>query len=207
MQQIEIHFINGKPGCGKDTQACKIINFFPNISKRISTGDIYRGAKTPNGEFGQFHQQIKPFIDFVDNGGLLPDNVIVPIVGKVITDESEKNNISKFIFTGFPRTLGQLTMVDKMTSQLNSQNYFMYYEISDEISQRRAENRRLKCLNTGRSIRTDDQPDIVIRRLNIFHQQTEPMLNKLNQENRLLTIDASGTIEEITEITRRKLLN
>jgi len=198
MRQIEIIYINGKPGCGKDTQACEILKLFPNISKRISTGDIYRGAKTPEGEYGQYYEQIKPHIDFVDNkGGLVPDDIIVPIVKQVILTENKKNNISEFIFTGFPRTVGQLEEVNKMTHQLNSQNYFINYQLSDKISQQRAKHRREKCLVSGENIRNDDQPDVVLRRLKTFHQQTQPVLDKLKQENRLITIDASGTIEEI----------
>jgi adenylate kinase family enzyme len=202
---IEIFYINGKPGSGKDTQANKLLELFPNISIRKSTGDIYRGARSPSGEYGQYYTQIAPYIDEVDHrGGLLPNHIIVHIVRQEM-DKDIKNGITKFIFTGFPRTLGQLSEVKKIDYQLASFNHHIHFKISDQIAIDRAKNRRLQCLTSGDTIRTDDQPDVVLRRLKTFHKETKPMLEELDFDERLITIDASGTIEEIATETKKRL--
>lgn len=96
-------FINGRGSSGKDTQADKIVEQNPHAI-RISTGDIYRGAKTQEGQYAKFYKQIEPYIERVDKGGLLPDEVMLPIVNQVIEGHIQDGK-NTFIFTGFPRTI------------------------------------------------------------------------------------------------------
>src|SRR3989344_7929418 len=109
MQQLSLNFvfINGRGASGKDTHADLLVAQNPH-AVRISTGDIYRGAKTPDGAYGKFYGQIKPHIEHVDNkGGYIPDEVILPIVYQVVEDHIQEGK-STLIFTGFPRTIDQL---------------------------------------------------------------------------------------------------
>src|SRR3989344_5692288 len=67
-ERLRFVFINGKGSSGKDTQA-EILRTNAESIVRISTGDIYRGARTPDGEYGRFHEQIRPFMEAVGAGG------------------------------------------------------------------------------------------------------------------------------------------
>lgn len=87
MKQSSLNFIfiNGRGSSGKDTQADLLVAQNPHAI-RISTGDIIRGAKTTDGPYGRFHQQIKLHIEQTDGGDFIPDTVILPIVDQVIKE-------------------------------------------------------------------------------------------------------------------------
>ncbi len=201
-------FINGRGSSGKDTQADLLVAQNPHAI-RISTGDIYRGAKTPDGTYGKFHEQIKPFIEHVDKGGYIPDEVILPIVDQVIEDHIQ-NGKNTFIFTGFPRTIDQLKAVDKYTQSLKEKYDkvnvdYVCYAVLEKHSKRRAEQRRENAQNTGTAIRRDDDLNIVLTRLQTYKSLTEPMLRLLAEQKRLHVIKSSGTIEDVRERTKRAL--
>ena len=201
-------FINGKGSSGKDTQAELLISAFGDKSKRISTGEIFWGAMKGSGEFARYHERLTSYSDQVRRGGYIPDPVIVEIVREVITGYIlEGKRI--FIFTGFPRTEQQLVETDKMLRELEgmypvSVNY-LHYEVSDEISKRRAEGRRLAADMKGFIPRPDDLEATVERRLEAFRTLTTPMLRRLEIEGRLITIDASPTVGKIAKETRLRL--
>lgn len=201
-------FINGRGSSGKDTQA----NFLAAENSnaiRISTGDIVRGAKIPEGEYGEFYEQLKPHFELADKGGLIPDEVIVNIVGKVIEKQIEKGK-DTFIFTGFPRTTEQLRAVDDYTRSLkkdcgNVRTDYVCYAVLEEHSRRRAKNRLEKAQNEGTAIRQDDESNIVETRLRTYKALTAPMLHLLAREKRLHVIKSSGIIEDIRKRTVRAL--
>lgn len=201
-------FINGRGSSGKDTQADKMVEQNPQAI-RISTGDIYRGAKTQEGQYARFYEQIKPYIESADKGGYIPDEVILPIVNQVIEGHIQDGK-NTFIFTGFPRTIEQLHSVDEYMQSLrekfNSVSVdYVCYAVLEEHSKRRAKNRLENAQNIGAIIRKDDDPDIVLQRLQTYKALTEPMLHLLVQEKRLHIIKSSGTIEDIRERTKRAL--
>lgn len=201
-------FINGRGSSGKDTQADLLIAQNPH-AVRISTGDIYRGAKTPDGPYGKFHEQIKPYIEQADKGGLIPDNVILKIVSEVIEDQILDGK-DTFIFTGFPRTVEQLQSVDKYIESIGGKQSrvivnYVCYAVLEEHSKRRAKNRLEKAQSEGAPIRKDDDPNIVLARLQTYNALTEPMLHLLVKEKRLHIIKSSGTIEDVRERTKRAL--
>ncbi len=196
-------FINGRGSSGKDTQADKILESNPSAVK-ISTGDIYRGAKTHECTYGRFYDRISPYIDTVDKGGLLPDDVMLPIVGEVI-EELTKEGKDTFIFTGFPRTDAQLYAVDRFLEGIkqkgeNVEAKFIAYAVLEGHSRKRAESRRLSGI-----IREDDKPDVVERRLKVYREATLPMLQRLVREGRLTVIKSSGSINDVRERTVRAL--
>lgn len=201
-------FINGRGSSGKDTQADKMVEQNPHAI-RISTGDIYRGAKIREGQYAKFYEQIEPYIERVDKGGLLPDEVMLPIVNQVIEGHIQDGK-NTFIFTGFPRTIEQLRSVDEYMQSLREKFGsvsvdYVCYAVLEEHSKRRAKNRLEKAQSEGAYIRKDDNPNIVLTRLRTYKTLTEPMLHLLAQEKRLHIIKSSGTIEEVRERTIRAL--
>jgi adenylate kinase len=205
---LQFIFINGKGGSGKDTQAELFLKEHREKGDRISTGDIYRGAKGNTGEFCKYHERIAPYIAKVDAGGFIPDNVIVGIVKEEILARVKKGK-EIFIFTGFPRTEPQLTMVDKMLAELNEKfdirSHHIYYSLSDETCRERARYRCISARRRGEPTRVDDEPIVVERRLEVFRDLTEPMIKRLSQEDRLIRIDAEASIAGIEAETSARL--
>lgn len=202
MSSTNFIFINGKGSCGKDTQADLILNNLGETAIRISTGDIYREARGGVGNYGKYHELVAPYIDLVDKqGGLLPDDVIVGIVKKEI-EQKQTEGKETFIFTGFPRTLGQLELMDDYVNSIEGANgVHIHFDISDETSRERASIRRQKAKEANLPIRPDDLEAVVERRLKTFKEQTYPMLLQLDLKGRLISINAEGTIPEIEKET------
>ena len=205
---LQFIFINGKGGSGKDTQADLFLKEHAEKAVRISTGEIYRGARDQKGEFAEYHDCIAPYVESVDGGHYLPDHLIVFLVKDVITKKAREGK-EIFIFTGFPRTEGQLNLTGEMLLDLESnyetKTHYIYYSLSDEISRERAGARRKKAMEDGITTRKDDDPATVEERLNVFKELTLPMLEHLKKEGKLIEIDASGTIEEISQETSVRL--
>jgi adenylate kinase family enzyme len=157
-------FINGKGSSGKDTQADILKEKIGTTAIKLSTGDIYREAKAGTGEYGKYHDQIAPFIAEVDkNGGLVSDEVIFGIVKIIIIDKISEGK-ETFIFTGFPRTIGQLELIDRLVGSLEEADAIhLHYDISDETSRERAGFRRQKAEDLGIPIRPDDEEEVVER--------------------------------------------
>ncbi len=192
-------FINGRNGAGKDTQANILLEGLPNTIK-ISTGDVYRDARDGQGKYGKYKEQIAPWVTHVESGGLIPDEVILPIVGEIIGTEFE-NGIRNFIFTGFPRTIPQLGNLDRYLDDL-SQKYdvktrFIALAVLENTSRARAENRYREALASGQIPRADDVPEVVERRFSTYQNLIGPMLHKLADEKRLIVIKSNGGIEDV----------
>ena len=199
MKEINFLFIIGKGGSGKDTQA-DLLREEIDGSVRISTGNIYRGARTVDGEYGRFHYLIGPYVSHVDNGGYLPDKLIVSVVKEVVREMIEEGKTT-FIFTGFPRTEGQLDLVDEMLDELRVafvvHEEHIYFRVGDETSRERARKRRERDLVSGKAPRKDDLDDVLDNRLEVFADLTMPMIKRLVGESRLLSISAERGIDEV----------
>jgi adenylate kinase len=201
-------FINGKNSAGKDTQAAHILENVPN-SLGLSTGDIYRGAKSEQGEYTKFHLDVQPYIDLIDNhGGLLPDDVITKIVQEVV-EEKAAQGIKTFVFTGFPRTIPQLASTDEMIARLWENHpvnvSYVCLAVLDEHSMQRSQIRKEGDIAAGLEPRPDDEPAIVQKRLATYRRLTEPMLHLLAREGRLMIIKGSGNKEEVSHRTVERL--
>jgi adenylate kinase family enzyme len=188
-----IHLL-GMPGSGKDTNATPLKGRQSDISDIVSTGDIFRGARTPDGEYGCYHSIIKPYIENTDNGGLIPDPIIVHIVDLEIAKRQLKR-FSRLIFTGYPRTIDQLTEIDKSPQN----DIFVFLDCTQENAQLRIEKRYKEDLEAGRTPREDDKPEKLPKRFATFNSQTLPLVNELKTQKRLIIIDANGTVEEVSE--------
>ncbi len=190
MQPINFVFINGKELCGKDNQADILINNLGKSAVKISTEDIYIDARDKVGEYAKFY-------DFIE---LFADEVIVNTV-KIIVSEQREKGISTFIFTGFPRTNIQLDLVDEMLKELGANSTHIYYEVGDDEIRERARRRLESAEKRGEDVRSDDKPEVVEKRLDEYYIKTYPMVLRLDQENRLINVNAEGVIKDVERET------
>ncbi len=164
----------GPVGSGKTTQA-------DILSKKlglphIQTGEIYRKIATEDSSTGKKIKMI------LDAGDLIDDENTFEIIDKHL-----KEITGGFVIDGFPRTLVQaqreVFYVDKV----------FYIKISDEEALKRLLLRK----------REDDTPEIIAERLKVYHEETEPILDYYRNQGKLVEIDGSGTIEEVTALINK----
>jgi adenylate kinase len=175
--------IFGPPGAGKGTQSQNIIDRY-NLT-HLSTGEILRIAidrKTPLGIEAQ---------RYVDHGKLVPDELVIGIIGRSLDEFRSKTN--GLVFDGFPRTTIQAVELDKMLAQKDlSINKVLGLEVDNQELLDRIENRGKL---TGRP---DDQNiEIIKRRITIYNQNTNPVLVYYMNQNKYVGINGMGTIDEI----------
>ena len=170
----------GPPGAGKGTQAQFLSKHYG--IPHISTGDIFRAnLKAPLGVEAQ---------KFMDAGELVPDSVTNEMVKDRLTHADTANG---FLLDGFPRNVAQAQvlssiLIDKKTPL----DAVLELQIDDsEIVAR---------LNNRRSVesRADDAEEVIVHRLNVYHEQTAPIVNYYRTEGSLITISATGAVDEIT---------
>jgi adenylate kinase len=206
----------GAPGVGKGTQA-KLISSKLNIP-HISTGDILRQAVKDKTELGKKAQEI------MNRGDLVPDDIMIGI----IQDRLHKPDCKKgFILDGFPRTVKQATALDKLLNEMNIKDVQVVNitadddELVNRISNRRAcrecgqiftldeiKNTN-KCPNCGAVdsfyLRDDDKEEVVRNRLEVFRNNTEPVLEYYRKQKDIISIDGLGSIEEVNKKVLNKL--
>lgn len=194
----------GAPGAGKGTQAKMIAEKYQ--IPHISTGDIFR-ANIKNGtDLG------KEAKSYMDKGELVPDELTVRILLDRVAQPDCKNG---YVLDGFPRTIPQAEVLDKeLTKQNESIDYAINVEVPDENIVRRMSGRRA-CLGCGATyhlvhipptkegicdkcgkeliLRDDDKEETVKNRLNVYHDQTQPLIDYYEKKGVLKSVD--GTID------------
>ncbi len=198
----------GAPGVGKGTQAQLISKEFS--IPQISTGDILRKEVKEESELG------KKAKTFMDSGGLVPDDVIVDMMEKRIKESDCANG---FILDGFPRTIAQADALDKMLEKNNLKlDSAILVDVAQDKIVERLTGRRVceKCgavyhiknnppkkegicdLCGGKLIqRDDDKEEIVLNRLKIYEELTQPLIAYYSEKNKLKKVDGVGAIEDI----------
>ena len=172
----------GHPGAGKGTQSENLINKY-NLT-HISTGDLFRKHLGEGTKLGKTAQK------FMDEGNLVPDEIVIGMVDEKIHSTPDTNG---FIFDGFPRTIAQANALDKLMSKNNTQiNTMLALEVSEEELMKR-------LLNRGKtSGRVDDQNEEKIKnRINVYNKETTPVANYYAAQGKLNSIKGVGSIEEI----------
>ncbi|MBQ1901478.1 MAG: adenylate kinase [Lachnospiraceae bacterium] len=198
----------GAPGAGKGTQAKKIAEKY-NIP-HISTGDIFRANIKNNTELG------KKAKEYMDQGLLVPDELTCDLV----TDRIQKDDCSNgFILDGFPRTIPQAEALDKALKAMGqSMDYAINVDVADDNIIDRMSGRRacLKCGatyhivtippksegicdNCGSELvqREDDKPETVKKRLDVYHEQTQPLIDYYNNQGILRSVDGTKDFEGV----------
>ncbi len=204
----------GAPGAGKGTQAKRIAAKY-NIP-HISTGDIFR-ANIKNGtELG------KKAKTYMDQGLLVPDELVVDLVIDRVKDNDCTNG---YVLDGFPRTIPQAKALDEALTRINEKmDFAVNVEVPDENIVSRMSGRRA-CVACGATyhlvyiptkvegicdvcgekliLRDDDQPETVKKRLNIYHDQTQPLIDYYTEQGILLEVDGTVDMEEVfAQITK-----
>ncbi len=173
----------GPPGAGKGTQATQLAEHFK--IPHISTGAMLRDHISRSTELGLKAKA------FVDSGELVPDHIIVGML-----EETLRANGDGFILDGFPRTLAQAKILDQMVERLGMPiTGVVHIAVPDEVVVERL---------TGRG-RKDDTEAVIRRRLEIFGEETTPILSHYRDQSMLLSVDGVGSIQEVQSRIRTAL--
>jgi adenylate kinase len=167
----------GPPGAGKGTQAVRLAESL--AVPHISTGDLFRENLTQRTELGLAAQR------FMDAGELVSDEVTVGMVAQRLTEPDADNG---FILDGFPRTVAQ---ADSLTAILARDDHELDAVVALEVPEDVVVARLL-----GRG-RGDDTEEVIRRRQQVYRDETYPLLQ--HYKSRLVTVNAVGEVEEITE--------
>ena len=173
----------GPPGVGKGTQAKKVCEHYKII--HLSTGEILRKEISDKSEVGN---QAKTYID---NGNLVPDNVILRIIKNRLKASDAQHG---YLLDGFPRTINQAEGLQKIMLQLK-------HKINSVISLTANEEELiLRLINRGKdSGRSDESPEIIRHRQKEYWRQTAPLLEYYNEKKVLKKVDGLGNITDITK--------
>ncbi|OLT11453.1 adenylate kinase [Pseudonocardia sp. CNS-139] len=167
----------GPPGAGKGTQAARLAERLD--VPHISTGDLFRANLSEETPLGQEAKR------YMDAGDLVPDSVTVEMVRERLTHDDA---VKGFILDGFPRTISQAdALSDLLTERGEDIDAVVEFKVPEEELVQR-------LLGRGR---TDDTEDVIRRRQEVYREETAPLLDYY--QDRLVTVDAVGTVEEITD--------
>lgn len=202
----------GAPGAGKGTQA-EFISAEYGIPS-VSTGNMIREALKNGTEMGLKAKA------FIESGALVPDDVVIGIVNERLTAEDCQNG---FILDGFPRTIPQAEALDQMGIGIDCA---LSIEVADEEIVRRMSGRRV-CGKCGASyhtifkkpqtenvcdlcgdtlvIRKDDEPETVLNRLKVYHDQTEPLKDYYKAQGKLITVEGQDEVADTTALVQKAL--
>jgi adenylate kinase len=196
----------GAPGAGKGTQAKKLAAKYS--IPHISTGDIFR-ANIKNGtELGKRAKV------FMDQGLLVPDELVVDLIMDRFAQPDCENG---YVLDGFPRTIPQAKALDDALAKNNDAvEYAIDVDVPDEAIVKRMSGRRA-CVNCGATyhletippkkegicdvcdaeliLRDDDKPETVLKRLNVYHEQTQPLIEYYSAKGVLRTVDGTNAPE------------
>ena len=201
--------IFGAPGSGKGTQSEKIIEKYGLF--HISTGDVLRAEMKNGTELGKIAE------GYISKGQLVPDDLIVDMLAKVLDMNEEAKQW--VIFDGFPRTIPQAEALDAALKKISqTMDYAIDVDVPDENIVKRMGGRRA-CLNCGATyhivfnptkvegkcdacgaetvLRDDDKPETVQKRLSVYHEQTQPLIDYYKAQGILKSVDGTKPMDEV----------
>ncbi len=206
----------GPPGSGKGTQGERLQEDFH--LPYYATGDILRAAVQDGTELGVTAKR------FMDDGGLVPDEVIIGVIAARIEGPDSADG---FILDGFPRTIGQAeALAEEMAKLGRSLTAVVLIETDDDEVQRRLGGRRT-CAKNGHIfhvdfdppknedvcdvcgarlvVRDDDKPEVIAKRLETYHAQTEPLVDFYEEKGLLKRVDGSLSPDDVGDRIRALL--
>ena len=198
----------GAPGAGKGTQAKKIAEKYG--IPHISTGDIFRANIKNQTELGMKAK------GYMDQGMLVPDELTLELIMDRFTNDDCKNG---YVLDGFPRTIPQAEALTKALADKNDAvDYAINVDVPDEAIVTRMSGRRA-CLTCGGTyhikfnptkvegicdacggelvLRADDKPETVQKRLDVYHEQTQPLIDYYNGKGILKSVDGTKDMAEV----------
>lgn len=198
----------GAPGAGKGTQAARIAQKYE--IPHISTGDIFRANLKAGTELGLKAKA------YMDKGLLVPDELTCDLVTDRVSQEDCKNG---YILDGFPRTIPQAKALEQAFSDMDTDvDFAIDVEVPDSHIVKRMSGRRA-CTSCGATyhiehippkkegicdkcgaplvLRDDDKAETVQKRLDVYHEQTQPLINFYKEKGKLVVIDGTKNMEEV----------
>ena len=171
----------GPQGAGKGTQAKRIASEY-GIS-HVSTGDMFRAAQAEGTEFG------KQVGEIMAAGRLVPDELTIAMIEARL---SQPDAQAGFVLDGFPRNLAQAEALDAMLGGIGrGLDAILFFDVPDDVGRQRAlERAKLEG-------RADDTPEVIAKRLEIYHAETEPVVEHYRTTGKLIPLHAGRTIDEV----------
>lgn len=171
----------GPPGSGKGTQSSRLIDQYQFI--HVSTGDILRAEVSQETPLGVEAKK------YMDQGMLVPDEVVIGM----ISSKLEANpNAKGFIFDGFPRTVAQAEALDNLLSfKQHPINLVLSLIVSEEELKKR-------LISRGESSgRSDDNEEVIVKRIKEYHAKTAPVAEHYKQHDKLVEVPGEGSMDTI----------
>ena len=173
----------GPPGAGKGTQAQRIVDCHGVV--QLSTGDMLRAAIAAGSELGLQAKSL------MDEGKLVPDDVIIGMIADRMNDEDCKNGV---ILDGFPRTIAQAKALDEMFAAGHIRlDQVIEIQVDEAALFARIENRAAESGDA----RSDDTAEVLEQRLKVYHENTAPVLPYYRDKGQLNIVDGMQSIEEV----------
>ena len=166
----------GPPGAGKGTQGERLARRI--ALDHVSTGDLFRDAVTAGSPAGLRAES------YLHSGQLVPDQVVLQVIEEYLGDVRGRDTC----FDGFPRTPNQAEKLDELLKQFNlSVTAVLYIDVPDHIALKR-------LLSRGRA---DDTEETARYRLQVYHEDTEPLINYYREAGVLIEMDGTGGVESV----------
>ncbi|MDE5773770.1 MAG: adenylate kinase [Muribaculaceae bacterium] len=172
----------GAPGSGKGTQSAKIIDQYGLY--HISTGEVLRDHIARDTELGKIANK------YISKGQLIPDDLMIRILDDVLEhDASDKKGV---VFDGFPRTIPQAEALNELLAKRGTN---LHAVIGLEVPE---EELVARMLNRGKQTgRADDNPETIKNRLEVYHNQTQPLQEYYKNAGKYIPVNGSGLVDEI----------
>ena len=171
----------GPPGAGKGTQAKMLCEKYNLL--HLSTGEILRNEIEQNSELGKSVKCI------IESGKLVSDEIIIEILNLSMSNNA-KGNFSGYLFDGFPRNIDQANLLDSLKIKID---FVLLIEVDEPILLQRILTRKE---SEGRS---DDNKEIHASRIEIYLQETEPLIERYSSSHVVKRIDGVGEINEVNQ--------
>jgi adenylate kinase len=204
----------GPPGSGKGTQSKFLVDRYSVV--HLSTGDMFREAITNQTEVGMRAKS------FMDKGELVPDQVVIDLIAAKLSTLPGNG----FILDGFPRTVPQAKALDELLSRLGKNlDGIFFFDVQKDILVQRLSSRRTckKCnkvisaddlannqCSSGAGVcdfyqRDDDRPEVIAKRIQVYQDQTSPMIEYYQANPKFLKIDGTQPADQVFQMITSKL--
>jgi len=178
--------IFGAPGSGKGTQSANLVEKYKLA--HISTGDVLRAERDSGSELGKLAES------YMSKGQLIPDELMVDILAGVFDSKTKSGEFNGVIFDGFPRTIPQGNALNEM---LEERGQHISAVVSLDVPEEELITRLIKRgKETGR---TDDNHDVIKARLDVYYNQTTPLKELYEKENKLYQIQGLNPVDKVFE--------
>lgn len=174
----------GPPGAGKGTQS-KILTTERGLPQ-LSTGDMLRAAIAARTPLGLSSKAL------MDKGELVPDETVIGIIAERFDQPDCKNGA---VFDGFPRTIPQAQALDKMLTERGHKiDLVLELKVDDAMLMSRVQAR----IKAGGVLRSDDTPETLAHRLEVYYKNTAPLIDYYRQQGKLKAVDGMAPVETVT---------